>query len=96
MFVRDNFCLLCVTLTRQAQELPSEKDTPETLRAKMGGSQNGIAKVPLPTTGAKFGRKDERQDSNPFGYSQDDEEHYWYVLHLEPVPKRAWCGLHGH
>ena len=41
------------------------------------GSQ-GIANVPLPKTGNKFGKKD-NMESNPFGYSQDDEANYWYV-----------------
>jgi len=51
------------------------------LRAKMGAAgQNGIAKVPIPATSHKFGKKDDHiSASNPFGYSQDDQDHYWYV-----------------
>jgi len=45
----------------------------------MGSSQNGggIANVPIPTTANKFGKKDDVSERNPFGYSQDDEDHYW-------------------
>jgi len=57
------------------EELPSERDSPETLRAKTGGSK-GIAAVPLPSTSNKYGRADQ-YESNPFGYSQDDQDHYW-------------------
>jgi EH domain-containing protein 1 len=61
------------------KELPSEKDSPETLRAKMGtnsGGSKGIAKVPIPKTGNKFGKAD-AYEGNPFGYAQEDEDHYW-------------------
>mmetsp|Transcript_7295 Transcript_7295/g.17191 ORF Transcript_7295/g.17191 Transcript_7295/m.17191 type:complete len:548 (+) Transcript_7295:72-1715(+) len=57
------------------EQLPSEKDSPETLRAKMGGSPS-MASVPVPSTGNKYG-KQENYESNPFGYSQDDTAHYW-------------------
>jgi hypothetical protein len=55
--------------------LPSERDTPETLKAKIG---SGIANVPVPVAASKFGRKDEADETNPFGFAVDDEEHYWY------------------
>jgi hypothetical protein len=61
------------------KELPSEKDSPETLRAKMGTASDGsrgIAKVPMPNTANKFGKAD-KYEGNPFGYSQEDEDHYW-------------------
>lgn len=61
------------------EELPSERDSPETLRAKMGmssGGSRGMASVPVPKTAAKFGKQDQ-YESNPFGYSQEDEDHYW-------------------
>ena len=61
------------------QELPSERDSPETLRAKMStysGGSKGMANVPLPNAGNKFGKNDE-YEANPFGYSQDDQDHYW-------------------
>ena len=61
------------------KELPSERDSPETLRAKMGtisGGSAGMANVPIPKTAGKYGKK-ETMESNPFGYSQDDEAHYW-------------------
>lgn len=60
------------------EQLPSEKDSPETLKAKMGGSED-IAKVPIPTTSNKFGKRNDHHESNPFGYAADDEDHYWYV-----------------
>jgi GTPase SAR1 family protein len=59
------------------EELPSERDTPETLRAKMGSATGGPSGfVPVPKTAAKFGKKDQFE-SNPFGFAQDDEDHYW-------------------
>lgn len=61
------------------EQLPSERDSPETLRAKMGtvsGGSKGIAHVPLPKAGNKFGKIDS-YESNPFGYSKEDEGHYW-------------------
>eukprot|EP00536_Pseudo-nitzschia_multiseries_P008432 jgi/Psemu1/319388/estExt_fgenesh1_pm.C_2140001 len=58
------------------EELPSEKDTPETLKAKMGSSSRGTANIPIPQTAAKFGRQ-EQYKSNPFGPSQDDTSNYW-------------------
>lgn len=68
---------LNVDIPKLMEELPSEKDSPETLRAKMGGSQNGIAKVPLPTTANKFGKKSDAVENNPFGFAQDDADRYW-------------------
>jgi EH domain-containing protein 1 len=60
-----------------SQELPSEKDSPETLRAKMGTASGGSrANVPLPKPGNKFG-KQEQDESNPFGYAADNQDHYW-------------------
>mmetsp|Transcript_33933 Transcript_33933/g.37902 ORF Transcript_33933/g.37902 Transcript_33933/m.37902 type:complete len:571 (-) Transcript_33933:192-1904(-) len=61
------------------EELPSERDTPETLRAKMGGGPGvarGVANIPIPKTAAKYG-KQEQFKSNPFGPSQEDKAHYW-------------------
>lgn len=60
-------------------ELPSERDTPETLRAKMGGGpggSKGVANIPIPKTASKYGKQDQIM-SNPFGPSQDDKELYW-------------------
>jgi hypothetical protein len=59
-------------------QLPSEKDTPESLRVKMG-RMNNQANVPVPVAGNKFGKKDTVNDSNPFGYDEKDEENFWYV-----------------
>lgn len=62
-------------LPRLMEELPSEKDTPETLRAKLGEVSG--SDVPLPTRGAKFGKADaDTAASNPFGASEDADE-YW-------------------
>lgn len=59
--------------------LPSEKDSPETLKAKMAAStiSGNNAPVPLPTRGDKFGKKPDENESNPFGYAEDDSDHYW-------------------
>lgn len=57
--------------------LPSEKDSPDALKAKMG---MGNASVPVPVSAGKYGKKDEADETNPFGFSTDDEQHYWYVL----------------
>ena len=64
-------------IPRLMEELPSEKDSPETLRAKMGDSSNSaVPRMPIPRAANKFG-KTEENDSNPFGYSQEDESNYW-------------------
>jgi hypothetical protein len=59
-----------------SQELPSERDDPESLRAKMAGASS--ASVPIPTTEGKFGAKP--PVNNPFGPDESDEVHYWYVI----------------
>jgi len=62
------------------EELPSEKDTPETLRAKMGAvaiTNPNSANVPVPTRAGKFGKGKEEEGSNPFGYSATNEDQYW-------------------
>jgi len=60
-------------------ELPSEKDTPETLRAKLGGGVVNPERlnVPVPTRTEKFGKKDIEGAANPFGYGAEDEDNYW-------------------
>ncbi|KAL7538387.1 hypothetical protein ACHAXR_011165 [Thalassiosira sp. AJA248-18] len=67
----------CLTghLPRLMEELPSERDTPETLRAKLG--EAGGDAVPLPTRGGKFGKTDANTaTSNPFGAAAEEDE-YW-------------------
>lgn len=67
----------CLTnhLPRLMEELPSEKDSPETLKAKLGEATGGV--VPLPTRGAKFGKADpSTAASNPFGAAEEEDE-YW-------------------
>jgi len=56
--------------------LPSEKDSPETLRAKMG-DQATNAPVPVPSRTTKFGKSNNEEAMNPFGFSVEDEDHYW-------------------
>lgn len=70
---------LSLQIPRLMEELPSEKDTPETLRHKMGNAvlnPNATA-VPMPTRTEKFGKRDNEGASNPFGYAQEDEDNYW-------------------
>ena len=62
-------------LPRLMEELPSEKDSPETLRTKLGEGVSSV--VPLPTRGAKFGKADANTNvSNPFGAAEEEDE-YW-------------------
>merc|ERR1711935_306122 len=74
----------CLTraIPQLMEDLPSEKDSPETLRAKMGrGVANPNAmSVPMPTRTEKFGKKDIEGASNPFGYGAEDEDNYWALL----------------
>eukprot|EP00567_Pseudictyota_dubia_P012335 CAMPEP_0197441728 /NCGR_PEP_ID=MMETSP1175-20131217/7931_1 /TAXON_ID=1003142 /ORGANISM="Triceratium dubium, Strain CCMP147" /LENGTH=581 /DNA_ID=CAMNT_0042972057 /DNA_START=124 /DNA_END=1869 /DNA_ORIENTATION=- len=69
---------LNVDIPRLMEQLPSEKDTPESLRAKMGGAgaNPNTINVPLPTRAEKFGKKDTHA-ANPFGAGADDEDNYW-------------------
>ena len=63
-------------LPRLMEELPSERDTPETLKAKMGEVTASDA-VPLPTRKAKFGQADTTSGAaNPFGAAEEDDD-YW-------------------
>jgi hypothetical protein len=64
------------------EQLPSEKDTPETLRAKMGSGVSSNVKVPVPTRGDKFGKKSNDGESNPFGFDENDADNFWYVSRL--------------
>jgi len=71
----------CLTfdIPKLMEELPSEKDTPETLRLKMGshlGNPNS-RNVPVPLRVCKFGKKTNDNASNPFGFGTDNEDHYW-------------------
>ena len=38
------------------------------------------AAVPVPTTAGKFGKKEGTNESNPFGFDESDETHYWCVF----------------
>jgi EH domain-containing protein 1 len=61
------------------EQLPSAKDSPETLRAKLDGQDASAsnAYVPIPTRASKFGKKSNEGESNPFGPDEDDEDKYW-------------------
>ena len=72
---------LCLTrdVPKLMEALPSEKDTPEALRQKMGSvaiSNPSSMNVPVPTRSDKFGKKNNNA-ANPFGYAADDEDQYW-------------------
>lgn len=67
-------------IPRLMEELPSERDTPETLRQKMGSAaitNPDSVNVPVPTRTEKFGKKNEETGANPFGYSAENEDLYW-------------------
>ena len=68
---------LTVDIPKLMEMLPSEKDTPETLRRKLGGGiQNPSASnVPIPPIGSKFGKNE--NTANPFGFESTDEDNYW-------------------
>lgn len=71
----------CLTrdVPKLMEALPSEKDTPEALRQKMGSvaiSNPNSLNVPVPTRSDKFGKKNNNA-ANPFGYAADDEDQYW-------------------
>lgn len=62
------------------EELPSERDTPDVLRKKMGDvslSNPNANNVPVPTRSTKFGKRTEENAANPFGYSEQNEGNYW-------------------
>jgi len=70
---------LTVHIPKLMEELPSERDTPDTLRAKMGetyGDPSSI-NVPMPTRAEKFGKGKNEAAFNPFGVSQEDTDNYW-------------------
>lgn len=69
----------CLTsdIPKLMEDLPSERDTPEILRQKMGGNMSNpdSTNVPLPTRSEKFGKQDSG-GANPFGFSET-EDNYW-------------------
>jgi len=70
---------LTVDIPKLMEELPSEKDTPEILRKKMGDlnvANPEASNVPVPTRADKFGKRPD-EGSNPFGFSEENEENYW-------------------
>jgi len=71
----------CLTadIPKLMEELPSERDTPEILRQKMGNAtiNPSAANVPVPTRSDKFGRAKDDNAANPFGFGADNEDNYW-------------------
>eukprot|EP00559_Dactyliosolen_fragilissimus_P007204 CAMPEP_0184863682 /NCGR_PEP_ID=MMETSP0580-20130426/12150_1 /TAXON_ID=1118495 /ORGANISM="Dactyliosolen fragilissimus" /LENGTH=588 /DNA_ID=CAMNT_0027362151 /DNA_START=346 /DNA_END=2112 /DNA_ORIENTATION=+ len=74
----------CLTqeIPKLMEELPSERDTPETLLKKMGKSSatGNVYNVPVPLRSDKFGKKEDENAANPFGFGADNEDQYW-ALH---------------
>lgn len=70
---------LTVDIPKLMEELPSERDTPEILRQKMGRSaaNPNTQSVPLPTRSDKFGKRPDENGANPFGFSEENEDNYW-------------------
>lgn len=71
----------CLTkdIPKLMEQLPSERDTPDILRQKMGssGAKNpDAANVPVPKRSDKFGKKQDT-GANPFGYTAENESEYW-------------------
>jgi Domain of unknown function (DUF5600) len=77
-----SLCIVVVCFFLYRQELPSERDSPESLRVKMNEDSN--ISVPIPSTDGKFGKKDHANESNPFGFEESNETHYWYVVVFHP------------
>jgi len=74
------------------EDLPSEKDTPEVLRQKMGNAtvvNRDGANVPVPSRADKFGKTPDEDSANPFGYGQEDEE-FWA---LQDSAERLYDGF---
>ncbi len=70
----------CLTsdIPKLMEELPSERDTPEMLRQKMGElniNNPDAMNVPVPTRSDKFGKQDQG-GANPFGHAET-EVNYW-------------------
>jgi len=67
-------------IPRLMEQLPSEKDTPDILRQKMGSVNllnPNAANVPVPSRSDKFGKKLDEGAANPFGHAQQEEDKYW-------------------
>jgi len=71
---------LTVDIPKLMEQLPSEKDTPEILRQKMGNvrvSNPTAGNVPVPTRADKFGKDPDENAANPFGFDAQNEDNYW-------------------
>jgi len=84
----------CLTrdIPKLMEDLPSEKDTPEVLRQKMGNAtvvNRDGANVPVPSRADKFGKTPDEDSANPFGYGQEDEE-FWA---LQDSAERLYDGF---
>ncbi len=70
---------LTVDIPKLMEELPSERDTPEILRQKMGATtiNPDAQNVPVPSRADKFGKRMNENSANPFGFGSDNEDNYW-------------------
>lgn len=85
----------CLTkdIPRLMEDLPSEKDTPEILRQKLGAAtvvNPNSANVPVPNRADKFGKNADEDSANPFGYAAEDEGNYWA---LQDSAERLYDGF---
>lgn len=90
-FIEDLDNCLNVEIPALMELLPSERDSPEVLRQKMGSMAGGGASnygdVPIPTsTATKFGGG-QTSVRNPFGGGQEDDPNYWA---LAESASRLW------
>ncbi len=84
---------LTVDIPKLMEELPSERDTPEILRQKMGAAtiNPNVSNVPVPLRADKFGKNVEDNAANPFGFGAENEDNYWCVelkYQLIVIPSR--------
>ncbi|GAX23307.1 EH domain-containing protein 3 [Fistulifera solaris] len=70
-------------------QLPSERDSPETLCNKMTSPEN----MPIPKAAGKFGKKDDHYEGNPFGYDETDQERYWALQDSADRLKNSYLQL---
>jgi len=68
---------LTVEIPKLMEELPSEKDTPEILRLKMGSTVANPNARNVPLRVDKFGKRSNDNAPNPFGFGADNEDQYW-------------------
>ena len=79
-------------LPKLMEELPSEKDTPETLRAKNMYGDAVADVVPVPTKASKFGHAETGSSVNPFGLAESEDE-YWALAESADRLKESFNAL---